>query len=167
MDPYPSTEVNEAALERLRLDHRLKVGAGWFFWIAALTFINSIISLNSKQTFSFIVSLGTAQLINTLASYGFGAILFVLVVNTFLAGLFLVLGVKAKKAQRWAFTLGMILYGLDSLIFLLGKDYVGLLFHVFILLGLLGGLQALHQLQHLSTDLQADVPAEAIPSTVH
>jgi hypothetical protein len=63
--------------------------------------------------------------------------------------LFIFLGLKAKQAQRSAFMLGILLYGLDSVIFIAVQDYVGLIFHAFVLLGFLGGLQAIHQIKHV------------------
>ncbi len=159
MDFNPSTEVNEATLERLRLDHRLNVGASWFFWIAALTFISSFITLVGKQSFGFIIGLGITQLIDNLEFSSITA----LSIDTLLASLFLFLGLKARKVQRWPFILGIILYGFDTLVFLWIKDYVGLIFHAFVILGLLGGLQAINQMHTFSY-----VPAsETKHSTVH
>jgi hypothetical protein len=158
MDFNPSTEVNEATLERVRLDHRLNVGASWFFWIATLTFISSLVALVSKQSFGFIIGLGITQIIDSLE---FSSSFITLGIDTLLASLFLFLGLKARKAQRWPFILGIVLYGLDTLIFLWVKDYVGLIFHAFVILGLLGGLQALNQMNSFS------YTPETKHSTVH
>ncbi len=156
MDFNPSTEVNEATLERLRLDHRLNVGASWFFWIASLTLISSMIANLGNQPFGFIIGLGITQLAdnlgnNVVVNLGF---------DLLLAGLFFFLGRKARKTQGWAFILGIILYGLDSLIFIAVQDYVGLIFHAFVLLGLLGGLQALNQMQSIISESSSSTAYE-------
>jgi hypothetical protein len=139
-----NTEINQDSLERLGLDHRLQVGASWFFWIAALTFISSLVTIIGNQAFGFIIGLGVTQLIDTFA-LGTSA----LGIDMMLVGLFLFLGFKARKAEKSAFILGIFLYALDSLVFIALQDYVGLIFHAFVLLGLLGGIQAINQMQHV------------------
>jgi hypothetical protein len=138
-------EITPEVLERLKLDHRLNVGAGWFFWVAGLTLLSSLITLIGNEPFGFIIGLGVTQMIDSLQS-SWVALGF----DVLAASLFIFLGLKARQAQRSAFMLGILLYGLDSLVFIAVKDYVGLIFHAFVLLGLLGGLQAIHQMQHVS-----------------
>ena len=156
MDFNPSTEVNEATLERLRLDHRLNVGASWFFWIAGLTLISSMIANLGNQSFGFIIGLGITQLADNLGNN----VVVTLGFDLLLASLFFFLGRKARQTQGWAFILGIILYALDSLIFIAIQDYVGLIFHAFVLLGLLGGLQALNQMQSIISESSSSTAYE-------
>jgi hypothetical protein len=170
MDYSASTEVNTQTLERIRLDHRLKVGAGWFFWIAALTLVNTAMILINQHSVDFIIALGITQRIDAffilLSSQMLVSNLCIIITTALCAGLFLFLGVRASQGQRWAFTLGMILYGLDSLFFIFQKDSIGLLFHVFVLLGLLGGLQALHEINSIP-DAPSTLQTDTLPSVVH
>lgn len=54
MTPYDSAE-------RQQLEQRMKSGANWFYWIAALSLVTSIISLAGGD-WGFLVSLGVTQL---------------------------------------------------------------------------------------------------------
>jgi hypothetical protein len=58
------------------------------------------------------------------------------------SGLFIGCGLLARKGLAWVFVVGMVLYGLDGLLFLLVGDWFGLAFHVFVLFCLFKGLQA-------------------------
>jgi hypothetical protein len=156
MDFNPSTEVNEATLERVRLDHRLNVGASWFFWISGLTLMSSMIANLGNQSFGFIIGLGITQLVDNLGNN----VVVTLSFDLLLASLFFFLGRKARKTRGWAFILGIILYGLDSLIFVAVQDYVGLIFHAFVLLGLLGGLQALNLMQSMTSETNTSTAYE-------
>jgi hypothetical protein len=75
-----------------------------------------------------------------------------------LAAVFVLFGVFARKGRKWAFLIGMTLYSLDTLIFLVFKDFLSLAFHLFALWGLYGGLKARNKLigfQQADTRLSA------------
>jgi hypothetical protein len=55
------------------------------------------------------------------------------VIGIVIAGIYVIFGIYAQKRRKWAFIVGMILYALDGLIFLLGPDFVSIGFHVFML----------------------------------
>ena len=76
-----------------------------------------------------------------------------LVLSILLSGVFALFGFFAARAQRWAFITGMILYGLDALLLLLFKDWIGFLFHLYFMWGLWNGLGALNQLQKLTAQM--------------
>ncbi|MFN8597714.1 MAG: hypothetical protein U0559_16215, partial [Anaerolineae bacterium] len=50
---------------------------------------------------------------------------------------------------RWALILGMVLYGLDGLIFIWAQDWLGLAFHGYALFMMYLGLQAYRKLEAL------------------
>lgn len=108
----PKPELMKAP-ERLRLVHRLNIGASWFYWIAGLTFVSSLIAHISKQPFGLIMGLGITQIADALGHN----MLMTLSFDTLLAGFFIFLGHHARQAKVWAFHLGILLYGLDTLIF--------------------------------------------------
>jgi hypothetical protein len=58
-------------------------------------------------------------------------------------------GVFANKLHTWAFLVGMILYALDGLIFLLVGDWLSVGFHVFALFCIFGGFSATRRLKAL------------------
>lgn len=125
--PVPTAKLEPAAAAQL------KSGASWFYWIAALSLVNSIAAL-SGTGWRFLLGLGVTQLIDALGStLGGGAKVIVFVLDLVVAGVFVLFGVFANKAQLWAFVVGMTLFGLDGLLMLLVKDWLGVGFHVFVL----------------------------------
>jgi hypothetical protein len=61
-------------------------------------------------------------------------------------GFFAVLGHRAIDGARWAFVVGMVLYALDGVIFLLVQDWLGVGFHAFALTMILRGYLAARRL---------------------
>ncbi len=146
-----------ASMEIQGLLKQHKSGYGWFFWIAALSIVNSAIVLAGAEL-SFIIGLGLTQLIDGI-SMGvveeIGAdsktvvstIAFIL--DVIVAGSFAMWGVFAKKGFRWAYVVGMVLYAFDGLIFLLVMDVMSIGFHIFALVCLFKGFKACGELKKL------------------
>jgi hypothetical protein len=121
---------------------RLRSGASWYYWIAALSLINSIAAL-SGSSWGFIVGLGITQVVDAFGEgFGAGGKVVALALNLVVAGIFVLFGVFAHKRHAWAFIVGMVLFGLDGVIFVLVQDWLGVGFHVFVLFMLFRGMQA-------------------------
>jgi len=83
--------------------------------------------------------------------FGSGAGLAVAVVLDLLAAaVFVFFGVFANKRHTWSFIVGMALYALDGLIFLIGPDWLGVGFHAFVLFCLFRGFKACRALNAVS-----------------
>lgn len=125
---------------------QLKSGASWFYWIAGLSVINSVIALFGTG-WGFILGLGITQIFDAFGqkfeNAGKAVVLFL---DLIVAGVFVLFGVLAHKRHTWAFVVGMVLYALDGLIFLLVQDWLGLGFHAFVLFCLFRGFQACREL---------------------
>ena len=117
-------------------------GASWFYWIAGLSLINSI-SAFTGGGWGFIVGLGVTHLVTGMASSTAVA----LAINIFIAGSFIALGIFANRAQLWAFIVGMVLYGLDGLLYAKVGSWLAAGFHVFVLICLFNGFRAARQLR--------------------
>jgi len=148
-----------------QLTRRMKSGANNFYWIAALSIINSVLSMTGSGTY-FVIGLAVTLVLDAI-TIGLSesipdATLIVkiigLILSILIAGVFALFGFFASKGKRWAFIVGMILYGLDGLIMLALADWIGVLFHAFFLWGLFGGLRALGQLTQPSPQKQTDFP---------
>ena len=131
-------------------------GARWFFWVAALSLVNSLVTLFDGN-WSFLAGLGITQLISGLAlalstDLGVGvtvvAFAFELIVLLICVGF----GLFAQKGHTWAFIVGMLLYALDGLIFLWVQDWLSLGFHAFVLYGIYRGLDASRRLDRLKAE---------------
>jgi hypothetical protein len=143
--------------EKLKLENRIKNGASWFFWIAALSLVNSIILTVGGQ-WNFLIGLGITQVIDGIASgvaaeAGVEAATIIKILaftaDIVIAGVFVVFGILAMKRYKISFIIGMILYALDGLIFLMVPDLLSLGFHLFALFGLYTGLQAYNKLKEM------------------
>jgi len=147
-----------AQAQRLvKLQNQVNSGASWFFWIAGMSVLNSVIhATGSKMT--FVVGLGATQFIDGFGlaaarDLGSGAGLVLQVIAFALtlcvAGIFLAFGVMGRKRTRWVIIVGMLLYALDALLLLAFGDFAGALFHGLALFGLFRGLQAINALTQL------------------
>jgi len=123
-------------------------GAGWFYWIAGLSLINTAVFYLGGGI-SFIVGLAITQIIEGFLSYyGTIGIVISVVLNMFVAGIFAGLGYFAdKKRMNLAFLVGMILYIIDTLLFLIVMDILSIGFHIYALVNIFLGYKANRKLQ--------------------
>jgi len=147
-----------AALQmKMALEAKVKSGLGWFFWIAGLSIINSIIFLMDGNL-TFVVGLGATQFVDgivsalaaDLSAKG-GTIVYLIggFLNLTLAGIFALAGFLGKKKHRWAVITGGILYVLDAVLLSIFGDWLGVAFHALALWGIWRGLQAIILLRKL------------------
>ena len=147
------------------ITQRMKRGANNFYWIAALSVINSILSLTGSSTY-FVIGLAvtlivdglTAGVSQSLSDTSVIVKVIGLALSILVSGVFALFGYFAAKGKRWAFLVGMLLYGLDGLIMLAFADWIGVLFHAFFLWGLFGGFRALGELQKIWSQKQMGFP---------
>jgi len=121
-------------------------GANWFYWIAALSLVNTVIFFLGVER-TFIIGLALTQIVDGVfaevakeaggAAYAIGFIF-----NAFVIGGVALFGLLANRRKTWAFALGMVLYALDGAVFLLIEEWGGLAFHVFVLYCLAVGWSA-------------------------
>jgi hypothetical protein len=122
-------------------------GATWFYWIAGLSLINSIVAF-SGSNWRFMLGLGITQVLDGVGTgMGSSGKVVVLVLDLLVAATFILFGVFAHKRHTWAFVVGMILFALDGLIFLLVQDWLGVAFHVFVLYCLFRGFSGCRALK--------------------
>jgi hypothetical protein len=149
---FPAVDVTTAdegvptrrstAVDVQRLAAAAKSGAGWFYWIAGLSVVNSLASF-SGTGWQFIVGLGITQVFDAVASHSAGEGKAVaLALDILAAGLFVFFGVFANRRQSWAFVVGMIIYALDGLLLFLAGSLLGAGFHGFVLFSIFAGFTA-------------------------
>ncbi|MGA2630691.1 MAG: hypothetical protein ABSG54_10810 [Terriglobia bacterium] len=143
--PVTVTPSQLIELQKLATAKRIQVGANWFFWIAGLSLVNSVIALAGGGT-RFVLGLGITQVVDAIAQQANMGKGVPLVVDLVAAGIFVPFGLQARKRQNWAFLVGMILYALDGLLFVLVKDILGIGFHLFALFFIYKGMKANEQL---------------------
>lgn len=165
----PPAESNNHPVPAGLEDERRK-GINWFYWISALSIINSII-IHYGSNRSFVVGLGITRLIDYRVDLSFRSMPFLyrlfnpilfsyrllernlmradispdttrLFVSILLGAVFILFGVLGNKNMVWAVVTGMVVYAIDTLILLGIADYLGVVFHIFVLVMLYGGLRA-------------------------
>jgi hypothetical protein len=138
-----------AAAQKLKLESRMRTGAGWLMAVAIFSVLNSaLMRFDAKR--NFIVGLGITRIAGGTVKVGgtAGGIAGV-VITLIAASVFLLFWKFAREGQPWAFLIGMILYGLDGLIFLGFRLWLDLAFHAFAIFSMYKGLQALNALNQL------------------
>ena len=129
---------------------QMKNGANWFFWIAALSMINSTIFIFGGN-WSFFAGLAVTQVADALvvavSGEGFSiAKVIALTMDVVIAGIFVMCGVFAGRLQTWAFIVGMVLYALDGVLALILGAYLSAGFHAFALFMIYKGFAAARHL---------------------
>ncbi|MBI2682859.1 MAG: hypothetical protein HYX26_06530 [Acidobacteriales bacterium] len=133
----------------MELQRIIKNSANWFYWIAGLSLINTILSLSGAQ-WRFILGLGLTQVVDEVAKNlgGLGPIIG-FVVDAMALTFFVLMGVFANKHHKWAFILGMIAFLLDGGVSLLAADWIGLIFHAWVLWSLWAGFSKIDELNSM------------------
>ncbi len=134
-----------ASAAREALERQSRNGALWFYWVAALSLVNSVVVLTGQE-WRFIIGLGITQLADALAARTGHGVVTVALVDAAVIGGFVLLGRFALRGRLWAFGVGATFYALDGLIFLAARDWVGVAFHVLVLVMTVRGLDAARRL---------------------
>lgn len=121
--------------------------ASWFFWIAAMTVINSLMIHSGSET-SFMIGL-TISMVMDAATAAAGSTAKIIAASfdaVCVAGL-VFLGSKARRGLRWAFVVGIVLYGLDTLLSLVAPNVISIALHGWALFSMGLGLRAAGKLR--------------------
>jgi hypothetical protein len=127
----PQPSIANVVEQKLRAERVVKSGAGWFITIAALSMVNSVLSMSGAHI-RFIFGLGIAEFVDGLAHQaGQTGFALDLVINGFVAGVFVLFWNFARKGERWAFIAGTALYIADALVSLYFQDMLAVAFHAY------------------------------------
>ena len=156
-------------IQHEELTQRYRSGANWFYWIAGLTIITSLIAFFGGGI-RFLISLGLTQFIDGvalgLATQLGGAVQVVgLVLDLIVTGVFVLFGYLANKKMLWAYVAGMVVFLFDGLLSLAFADYIGVIAHAVVLFWLFRGFQAGRELVSLEKTMaeQAATAAQQQP----
>ena len=111
----------------------LRLGAGAFYVVAALTLLDAALSFASYDP-GAIIGLG-------LTRWAAGATPVTWMALPFVVG-FLLLGFLAQRGRLWAFAIGAAVYALDGLIVVAAHDWVAVAIHTIVLVMMVRGLDA-------------------------
>lgn len=151
--PAGSAAGPQAAEQRLKLEKAVENGANWFYWIAGLSMVNTIIAATGSD-WGFIFGLGISSALGFLShEMGMAGKVVLLVISLGIAGLFVLFGSLARRRLKWGFVAGMALYGLDGGLSFLAGDWKGVIFHAVALLLMIGGLTATIKLAQMDASV--------------
>ena len=156
----PTTPPADAAeqqefQQRTLLLRRAKGGINWFYWVAGLVIINTIIFV-AGNTPNYFLGLGANLLVDSYAvTVANGTEVAPLMrwvagaIDLLLAGVFIIFGYRGQRSYRGWIVAGIALYTLDGLISLIFSVWLGVAFHAFVIYSLVRGLRAMDQLSQM------------------
>src|SRR5215217_1828438 len=115
-------------IQHADLAQRYKSGANWFYWIAGLTMITSIIGFFGGGI-RFLIGLGLTQVIDGMAEalapqLGGAVQVVALLLDLVVTGIFVLFGYLANKKLLWAYVAGMVVFLMDGLLALAFQDWI-------------------------------------------
>lgn len=154
--------------EAAKLAQQGKQGTGWFYWVAALTVINCLM-IHSGAGRHFVIGLGALVLVDSISvavageqpEMAFAAHAVGIGIDVVVIAMVALCGWLAN--QRWTVVhgIGMALYLLDGLLFLMMGDIMSVGFHGLALWGMWSGFQAYRKLNQFESALAAELAAAA------
>lgn len=156
-----STVTAEAVLDPDGLEKKFKSGASWFFWIAGLSLVNSVMAFTGSDR-SFLVGLAVTQIVDATAQVGTaqggpaGLSYVALGIDIAVFAVLVAFGAFSRKHPT-AFAVGMVLYALDAVLCGVLQMWEHLGFHALALFFLWRGLSALRQLHAAAAPPQPQV----------
>ena len=139
---------NNADVKQMNLEEtaaRVRSGAHWFYWIAAMSVINAFLQASGRY---FVMGLAIPSLIEAITFGETESPNYVIYVLC--AGLIAIFGFFASKLQRWAFITGAIIYVLDGALYALAGEWLAFGFHLFVLYKLYQGFSAIAEYKTIS-----------------
>lgn len=159
MSLSPTTTVSRPGVTPQTVDANagailgMRRGASWFFTIAILSGINSLLQIFDAHI-RFIFGLGITQVVGVMAKQSSNGTVVLLVVDGLFIGLLLLCGKWARERSQGAFLGGMIAYALDGLLLLLFNMWIDAAVHAYALYRMWQGYAASRELVQLEQAAQ-------------
>lgn len=118
-----------------------QAGAKWFWWIAGLSLVNTVM-INSGTDMSFVVGLGITLIADVFFA---NAKPIAFAIDAVALGFFFLMGYFGMRGHAWAFILGLIVYVLDALICVWAQDWMSAGFHALAIFFIVKGVMSLRQ----------------------
>ena len=160
----PNTSLPPAAMDpRVPVILRMRRGAGWFFTMALLSGVNSVLQIFDAKI-RFIFGLGITQVVDGVArGMGQGGTVVIAVVD----GLFIVMLIFcsrwAKAGSQGAFLGGMVAYALDGVLLLLFSMWLDAAVHAYALWMIWQGYTASRELAQMQQAAQPGLSHPRLP----
>ena len=144
--------VNRALVARS--EPEVMRGANWFWWIAGLSLVNTVMIHSGSET-SFVVGLGFTMFADVMFK---GHKFIAFGIDAVALGVIIGLGFFSRQGHFWAFVTGIVLYTLDALLYLYLGEIMPVAFHGLALFYMFRGAKRLREALR-----EAAVPAPPPP----
>ena len=128
--------------------------ARWFWWIAGLSLVNTILYYSGSDT-SFVIGLAMTAFAGGVFAdqmvIGFA-------VTAVILGFYVAMGHFGQREKAWAFYAGLVVYVIDAFIYVKFEDWMPVAFHAYAIFCIVKGLMALRERGDAPT---VEVKAEA------
>ena len=122
-------------------DPTVQSAARWFWWIAGLSVVNSVLAHSGSDT-NFVLGLGMTLVADAVFVH---APVLAIAIDAIAVGLFFAFGLFGQRGKAWAFYVGLVLYVLDALIYVRFEDWMPVAFHALAIYFIGKGVLALRQ----------------------
>jgi hypothetical protein len=137
-------QTQQPAVPETPVAPQVREAAHWFFWVVAVTVMDSLLVLLGGQIHRF-TGLGATAVVDSFTGANpVGH----LITNGWLATFLMFLGFSALEGRKSAFAIGLGVYACDAALLVVAHDYFCIPFHAFVLYQLYRGFAAL---QHSSS----------------
>ena len=160
----PNTSLPPAAMDpRVPVILRMRRGAGWFFTIALLSGVNSVLQIFDAKI-RFIFGLGITQVVDGVArGMGQGGTVVIAVVDGLFIVMLIVCSRWAKAGSQGAFLGGMVAYALDGVLLLLFSMWLDAAVHAYALWMIWQGYTASRELAQMQQAAQPGLSHPRLP----
>lgn len=118
--------------------------ARWFWWIAGLSLVNTVL-VQTGNNLNFVVGLGITAAASVLFA---GDKVIGVIADVIAIGFFVLMGWQAQRGRLWAFYVGIGVYTLDALIYVAFQDWMPAVFHALIIYFIAKGAMILRASKH-------------------
>ena len=119
--------------------------ARWFWWIAGLSLVNTVMFYSGSDA-SFVVGLGMTAIAGVMFS---GNVALSLAIIGLILGFYFLMGLYAQRGAAWAFYLGIGLYVVDALIYVKLESWMSVAFLAYAIFCIARGLMRLREINEM------------------
>ncbi|MFL6656664.1 MAG: hypothetical protein ACJ8GW_01210 [Massilia sp.] len=131
-------------------DPVVQSAARWFWWIAAMSLVNTVMAHTGSNS-SFVIGLAMTAFADGMAA---SAPVAAFVLTGVLLAFYVLMGLFGIRGKAWAFYAGIAVYVVDALIYVCFDAWLCVAFHVYAIFWLAKGVMRLNAMKN--------APAEAI-----
>lgn len=111
--------------------------------------INSVSAFGGSE-WRFVFGLGITQIIDSIgADSGSSGNIVTLFIDGLVVLFLIGCGIFARKGHAWVFLLGVLLFVLDTGVFVLASDWLGVAFHAYLVFVMFRGFRACREVKNL------------------